>query len=107
MKKYVLIFLVLFLCLIVVLWLLARPKYDIFWINGKTSSEIETRYGAFSQCGMPPDRDGLYRNCRCSLLIRDEQVGFFGKIPAKVLAITFDERGFAIETEVMAGGWGG
>lgn len=81
--------------------------YDTDWIVGKTSAQIEERYGPFYQCGMPAGADGLYRNCRCSLVITPRRAGFLGTSPAEVLAISFDGNGVAISTEVTVGDWGG
>ena len=84
-----------------------KNTYDTEWIIGKTSAEIEARYGKFYQCSMPISEDGLYRNARCSLLIKERRVGFLGTDPAEVLAISFDENGFAWRTNEERGDWGG
>ena len=85
----------------------AKNPYDTEWIIGKTSAEIEARYGEFYQCSMPADADGLYRNARCSLVLKEKRVGFLGTDPAEVLAISFDENGIAYRTNEELGDWGG
>lgn len=84
-----------------------KNPYDTEWIIGKTSAEIEERYGEFYQCSMPVSEDGLYRNCRCSLVIKERRVGFLGTDPAEVLSISFDENGIAYKTVEEIGDWGG
>lgn len=84
-----------------------KIPYDTEWIIEKTSAEIETRYGEFYQCSMPQSEDGLYRSCRCSLVIKERRVGFLGTSPAEVLSISFDENGIAYRTSEELGDWGG
>ncbi|MBQ8498172.1 MAG: hypothetical protein IJ489_12070 [Clostridia bacterium] len=84
-----------------------KTPYDTEWIIGKTSAEIEERYGEFYQCSMPVSEDGLYRNCRCSLVIKESRTGFLGTDPAEVLSISFDENGIAYKTSEELGDWGG
>ena len=84
-----------------------RNPYDSEWIIGKTSAEIEARYGNFYQCSMPASEGGLYKNCRCSLLLKERRKGFLGTEPAEVLAISFDENGVAYQTLETLGDWGG
>lgn len=101
------IFILLLLSLLLLLCSCNKNPYDTEWIIGKTSAEIEERYGAFYQCSMPVSEDGLYRNCRCSLVIKERRVEFLGTDPAEVLAISFDENGIAYKTFEELGDWGG
>ena len=107
MKRKLIVATLVFLLLCLLCGCALASRYDEKWIIGKTSAQVMERYGAFDQCGMPADSDGLYKNCRCSLVIIPKRVGFLGTTPPKVLAISFDEKGIAYETEVTLGGWGG
>ena len=64
---------------------------------GKTSAEIEAEYGKFDCILMPPDEDGLYRNCRCGYTIKEPRVGFLGTDPEVFFFIHFDKNGVAYE----------
>lgn len=71
--------------------------YDNNFIIGKTSSEIEEKYGDFDYTSNPQNlRDGNYFKCKCAYKTKEEKVGFLGTDPAEYYAIVFDEDGIAI-----------
>ena len=72
-----------------------REKYDKEWIIGKTSLEIEARYGEFDLCENIRSPDGLYRNSNCGYMTKEGKAGFFGTPPDKFLSIYFDSNGIA------------
>lgn len=73
-------------------------KYDKEWILGKTSSEIEERYGPFDYCGNTEYRsDGNYYNGGCAYRTKEERVGYFGTDPAEYYRVYFDSEGKAYE----------
>lgn len=84
-------------------------QYDTEWIIGKTSSEIEKRYGIFDNAPTSPEfqKDGNYINSRCGYIAKEEYVGFFGTYPNEYFVIYFDSEGKAykiIEDWVVPGG---
>ena len=73
-------------------------KYDDKWILGKTSSEIEEKYGTFDYIYSDPDQiDGNYYNGGCAYLTKEEKVGYLGTDPAEYYMIYFDSEGKAYE----------
>ena len=82
----------------VICFLSGCAKYEANDFIGKISVEIEAQYGKFDCCLMPPDADGLYRNCRCGYTIHEPRVGFWGTDPEILFFIHFDENGIAHDT---------
>ena len=74
---------------------------------GKTSNEIQSKYGEFDNRYTPPDADGVYRNTVCSYNVIDARVGFLGTEPPYLLSIRFDADGIAYEIFFQQGGLGG
>ena len=71
-------------------------KYDKKWIIGKTSSEIEERYGKFDiLLNDEKDENGNYINEGCGYLTKKARTGFLGTDPDEFLIIYFDENGVA------------
>lgn len=66
---------------------------------GRTSAEIEEKFGPFDCVGMPEGEDGLYRNCRCGYTIQDPRKGPLGTSPEILFFIIFDENGVAVSCE--------
>ena len=95
MKK--LISLILISILVIVSLAGCGDKYNEKDFIGKTSAEIEAEYGKFDCVMMPPDNDGLYRNCRCGYTIKEPRVGFLGTDPEVLFFISFDKNGVAYE----------
>jgi len=85
----------------------ARHRYDEGWILGKTSAEVEARYGPFAISGLDRDEDGRYRSCLCGYVIKEKRVGALGTDPEILFVIHFNAEGIAVETKVAPGGWGG
>ena len=76
-----------------------KYKYDKEWILGKTSSEIEERYGEFDRKprqGSIYEKDGNYYNAQAGYLLKEERVGYLGTDPAEYYMIWFDEYGQAV-----------
>ena len=76
-------------------------------VLGKTSVEIEEIYGNFDNSGMRRGEDGLFRSTRCSYVVIEERVGFFGTTPPYVISIGFDSNGIACSVCFEKGGFGG
>lgn len=77
--------------------------YHKNWIMGKTSAEIQERYGQFDQTGMPVSADGLYRGCICSYFVTKERVAK----PLIMFSIGFNKSGIAYECCFEKGPKGG
>ena len=79
------------------MFLLSCAKYNADWIIGKTSSEIEDRYGTFDYIMSKSEKnsEGNYCTTTCAYLVKEERVGFLGTDPAEYYAIYFDEEGKA------------
>lgn len=109
-KKRCIIILSLILALLMNLFFLTScTQYNTEWIIGKTSSEIEKRYGIFDQAPTSPEfqKDGNYISCRCGYTTKEEHVGFLGTDPTEYFVIYFDSEGKAykvIEDWVVPGG---
>ena len=70
--------------------------YDDEWILGKTSSEIEKKYGSFDYLYNNPDQiEGNYYNGGCAYLTKEERVGFLGAHPEEYYMIFFNPEGKA------------
>lgn len=77
---------------------LKRGSFDKEWIIGKTSAEIEQRYGIFDISMMPlGDGDVLYRNCGCGYLTKKGVQGLLGTPADEYFMIYFDSDGIACE----------
>ena len=101
-KKHIIVtlcFVLLIMLTLINLVSCTKTKYDKDWILGKTSSEIEEKYGSFHSAPTSSDskKDGNYFNCSCFYLIREERVGFFGTDPAMYYRIYFDSDGKAYD----------
>ena len=70
--------------------------YDDNWIIGKTSKEIEERYGVFDTNENDISEDGLYRNTRCGYITAENIKDFWGSShPDEFYMIHFDKNGIA------------
>ncbi len=76
-------------------------KYDEQWILGKSSSEIEEKYGSFDYFYGNPDcrLDGNYYNGGCAYIVKEENVGFLGTSPSEYYMIYFSSDGKAYRIE--------
>jgi len=76
-------------------------KYKDDWILGKTSSEIEEKYGEFylSPTDSEYIKDGNYVSCACAYKIREKRVGFMGTDPEMFYRIYFDADGKAYKVD--------
>jgi len=84
-----------------------KPKYSEEDFIGLTSQEIIDKYGKFDIALNIPGEDGIYRNCRCGYIVKEEKVGYLGTTPPDYFMISFDSEGIAYECAVEQGGWGG
>lgn len=80
--------------------------YDPDWIIGKTSLEVEERYGEFYQKGATRSPDGLFRNTHCHYFLRERPM-FFDDVEITLFSIGFDENGVADECLTQLGPIGG
>ena len=77
---------------------LKRGNFDKEWIIGKTSAEIEQKYGAFDISMMPlGEGDILYRNCGCGYMTKRGVQGLSGTPTDEFFMIYFDSDGIACE----------
>jgi hypothetical protein len=77
-------------------------RYNKDWIIGKTSAEIEKRYGNFTIYSAEPDTEtGLFYSCMCGYQTQRRRVGYLGTIPDKFYVIYFgnDGRAFDVDEE--------
>ena len=88
--------------------------FDEEWIIGKTSVEVEQKYGKFDS----PNRemverqghysDGLFRDIYCEYIIHERMDDFFwGVREKKAFCVRFDENGVAVSCFWLEGGEGG
>lgn len=101
MKKPVCTVLLL-LCILSLLCLTSCSRYDEDWIIGKTSSEIEEKYGTFDvRIGgdQMKNKEGNYVSTCCGYLTREKQVGYLGTSPEEYFMIYFDKEGKAYRIE--------
>lgn len=70
---------------------------DMEWMLGKTSSEIEERYGSFDfiRGHKEKSEDGNYYSAGCCYEVKEKRVGPFGTDPAVYFQIHFDSEGRA------------
>ncbi len=80
-----------------------KPQYNDEWIIGKTSDEIQERFGEFdgsySRNSLKyPEYclDGDYKNAVGYYITKPSRVGYLGTDPEERFVIVFDENGFAI-----------
>jgi len=105
MKKMRVLFLILVLSLI--FSACSDYKYDDEWIVGKSSAQIEEKYGSFDRRAVAYDADGLLRNCRAGYVIEPSRKTWHGKTTEQLFCVHFDADGIAVSTEVCSGNWGG
>lgn len=98
MKK---MYIVITVILIQIMILSGCKPYRENWIYGKTSIEIEERYGKFDFTYGEPDEQGLYRLCRCSYIATPAKKGYFGTTPATYFVIAFNGSGVAVLCEYV------
>ena len=98
---------VLMLCITIPLMInkCTKPQYNEKWIIGKTSDEVQERFGEFdgSRSRHPlkyPEYcvDGDYKYAVCYYITKPSRVGYFGTDPEERFSIIFDEKGVAIKT---------
>ena len=71
-------------------------SYDTDWIIGKTSAEIEEKYGAFeSTFSNEPSEEGLYKNAQCGYYYLDHIDLFGNDSNEMIFVIRFNEDGVA------------
>lgn len=84
-----------------------QHRYDEEWIIGKTSAEIEARYGSFDRLGMEYQEDGLLYSCRAGYVIRESRTTFLGQTTEKLFVVHFNDKGIAVGYAIAPGNWGG
>ena len=116
MKKRKILLALLCLCFLLPLCLsgCSGHSYDTDWIIGKTSAEIQERYGTFYQVIVLPygdlievNEDTICKNAKGYYLTKEERVGYLGTYPEEYFVIRFDENGIAIDCYEELGGKGG
>ena len=107
-------FAIVFLLCTVLCTVLSGCGYDEEWIIGKTSAEIQERYGTFYQVRVLPygdpievNEDTICKNAEGYYLTKEERVGWLGTYPEEYFVIRFDENGIAIDCYEELGGKGG
>ena len=71
-------------------------SYDTDWIIGKTSAEIEEKYGAFEiTFSYEPSEDGLYKNAKCGYYYLDHIDLLGNDSNEMIFVIRFNEDGVA------------
>ena len=73
--------------------------YDTHWIIGKTSAEIQERYGEFDYWFAPKPSDGLCCNMMCGYIVKEKYDSFVFYSWELILAIWFDSDGVAYKLE--------
>ena len=94
-KKRIIFIFVIIAVLIYIIIITQWPKYNEKWIIGKTSREIQGKYGTFDVQPVNIDIDDIYRNTEAGYVLVPEKVGLLGTEPAEILYIYFDEDGIA------------
>lgn len=77
----------------------AKGSYDQDWIIGKTSQEIEDRYGKFDICLNEEKIEKNYFETGCGYLTKEQEKGAFGTSSDEFLMIFFDANGVAYRIE--------
>ena len=85
----------------------AQHSYDEEWIIGKTSSEIEERYGRFDRFEWGYRDDGLLYSTDAGYIIKASTVSWHGKTTEELFVVHFNEVGLADSCCVAPGNWGG
>ncbi len=80
--------------------------YEPDWIIGKTSLQIESKYGEFYQEGTLRSSDGLFRNTECHYFLKERPL-FFGDVEITLFSIHFNENGIADRWRTQLGPIGG
>lgn len=98
MKKKSAILFIIPLFIIVLLFTLVKnsSKYNEKDFIGKTSAEIIIQYGPFDFVTLHPQKDGLYKNCKCGYTIQEWSQGFWGSTDELLFYIAFNENGVAV-----------
>ena len=73
-------------------------SFDPDWMVGKTSMEIEEKYGAFHNCYAELGPDGNYRSGYCRYTVKEGSEGS-APHPPTYLEIYFDEVGVCTKAE--------
>lgn len=108
MKFTTLTVLALLLCITLLLFSACTfHGYDEDWVIGKTSAEIEARYGTFDRLGMNYEEDGLLYRTVAGYIIKESRVTWHGKTTEQLFVVYFDELGIAWQCGVEPGNWGG
>ena len=98
MKKKSAILFIIPLFIIVLLFTLVKnsSKYNEKDFIGKTSAVIISQYGPFDFVTLHPQKDGLYKNCKCGYTIQEWSQGFWGSTDELLFYIAFNENGVAV-----------
>lgn len=89
------------------LWACAQRPYDEEWIIGKTSAEIEEKYGQFQRISNPYHEDGLLYRTDAGYIIKKSRVSWHGKTTEVLFVVRFNQDGLASYCGIEPGNWGG
>ena len=78
-------------------------RYNKEWMLGKTSKQIQARYGEFDTHTKEVSEDGLYRDCKCGYYVNADAKQMIGGDPEPpvYLYIKFDVNGIAYDVFTM------
>lgn len=108
MKRRRIVVFFLLVCLLTTLFsACSKHPYDEEWILGKTSAEIEAKYGRFDREENRPQEDGMFYSCSVGYIIKESRVSFFGMTTEELFIIHFNAEGIADSCEIGPGNWGG
>ena len=94
-------------CVSFLLFACSQYSYDEEWMIGKTSAEIEERYGKFDRREWDYREDGLLYGTDAGYIVKESQVSWFGKTTEELFVVRFNQEGVAISCELAPGNWGG
>ncbi len=95
------------LCVAVLLSACTQHPYDEEWVIGKTSAEIEEKYGKFDRREWDYREDGLLYGTDAGYILKESRVFWFGKTMEELFVVRFNQEGIAISCGFAPGNWGG
>lgn len=108
MKFRTLLFIILILCAVLISFsACTHHSFNAEWIIGKTSAEIEARYGSFDRLGNECQEDGLLYSANAGYVIIESRTTWHGKTTETLFVVHFNEYGIADRCETAPGNWGG
>lgn len=95
------------LCTVLLFSACKQHHYDAEWIIGKTSAEIEEKYGKFDRKEWDYQEDGLLYGTDAGYIIKESRQSWYGKTTEELFVVRFNQEGIAISCEITPGNWGG